>query len=207
MAHEFIAACKKNDLNKIQQMIHMIDMPLNEGFISACGYGQINHMYLNEGFISACGYGHINVVKYLVSLGVVDIHARDEAGFRWACQNRHIDVVKYLVSLGVDIHAREEEGFRWACCNGHSNVVRYLVPLGVDSHASCKEGFIWACHNGHIDVIRYLVNFMQCVKYRKLNKISQFMPSTDTDYLWTRKNTYLINVGKYMNHLNNNFIL
>ena len=158
MVHEFIVACKGNDLNKIKQMIQMIHM-----------------VDMNE-------------------------------GFRWACIFGHIDVVKYLVSLGVDIHAIEEEGFRWACHNGHIDVVRYLVQnTDIDIHAKNEYSLMWAWWNGHIDVVRYLVNFMQCVKYRKLNKISQFMP--DTYYQWTRKNTYFINVGKYMNHLNNNFIL
>ena len=128
MLHEFTVACKNNDLNKIQQMIHIIDIPI-------------------------------------------------DGGFRWACRNGHIDVIRYLVQ------------------NTYINI-----------HANNEEGFTWACENGHIDVVRYLVNFMQCVKYRKLNKISQFMP--DIYYQWI--NTYLINVGKYMNHLNhlnNNFIL
>ena len=156
MEHEFIFACKENNLNKIQQMTHMVDIPMNAGFI-------------------------------------------------WACNNGHIDVVKYLVPLGVDIHANNEEGFRWACYNGHIDVVKYLVPLGVDIHANDEESFIWACMNEHINVVYYLVNVMQCVKYRKLNKISQFMPDACIYYLWTKK--YLINVGKYMNQLNNNFIL
>ena len=133
----------------------------------------------------------------------VDIHMNE--GFIWACCYGHIDVVKYLVSLGVDIHTREEKGFRWACINGHIDVVKYLVSLDINIHARFKEGFRWACENRHIDVVRCLVNIMQCVKYRKLNKIPQFMPSIDTNYQWTKK--YLINVGKYMKHLNNNFIL
>ena len=217
MVHEFIVACKENDLNTIQQMTHMVDM--NEGFIWACSYGHIDvvrylvqntniniHARDEEGFIWACKNGHIDVVKYLVPLGV-DIHAQYEEGFIWACNNGHIDVVRYLVqNTDINIHVRKEEGFRWACSNGKIDVVQYLVQnTDIDIHAICEEGLMWAWWSGHIDVVRYLVNFMQCVKYRKLNKISQFMP--DTCYQWTRKNTYFINVGKYMNHLNYNFIL
>ena len=158
MVHEFIVACKENDLNKIQQMMHMVDISINE-----------------VGFKYACYYGHIDVVKYLVQ------------------------------NIDIDVHARDEEGFRWACYYGHIDVVKYLVPLGVDIHAKNEYGLMWAWWNGHIDIVRYLVNFMQCVKYRKLYKISQFMPSTDSDH--KRTNIYLINVGIYMNHLNNNFRL
>ena len=187
MVHEFIVACKDNDLNKIQQMLHMVDIPMNEGFISACGYGQID------------------VIKYLVPLGV-DIHTRDEEGFIWACSNGKIDVVKYLVLLGVDIHARDEKGFIWACEYGHIAVVRYLVEnTNVNIHTRADYGFRYACCYGQIDVIRYFVNFMQCVKYRKLDKISQIIPNIN--YKRTNVTTYLINVGRYMNHLNNNFIL
>ena len=60
-------------------------------------------MKSKKGFIWNCEKGHLDVVKWLFSLGGVNIHANGEYAFRLSCENGHMDVAKWLFSLGANI--------------------------------------------------------------------------------------------------------
>ena len=138
--------------------------------------GQFDH---GGAFQRAAGYGHLDVLKYLISLGGVNIHAYGECAFQWAAENGQLDVLKYLMSLGgVDIHVNDEWAFRLAANNGHLDVLKYLISLGgVDVHVEGDYSFRLAVNNDHLYIVDFLLGvclsnleFEFCIAYVAKNK-------------------------------------
>ena len=108
-------------------------------------------------FKMACKIGYFEIVKYLVEVKGVNIHAYYSEGFLLACQDGHFEIVEYLVSKGVNIHVCKDAGFVLACQDGHFEIFEYLVEKGADIHVGNEIGFRYACQNGHFEIVKYLV--------------------------------------------------
>ena len=62
-----------------------------------------NYMFrkniIKDVFITSCKHGHIEIVKWLYSLGNVDIHVYYEEVFRYACKSGNIEIAKWIHSI------------------------------------------------------------------------------------------------------------
>ena len=115
---------------------------------------------LRDVFIDECGTGNEVVLKWLYSLGRIDIHTLDECPFITACYYEHLSVAKWLLSLGgINIHIRNNKVFEDACYYGHLAIAQWIYSIagdGIDIHYNRDYYFRMACCFGHEDVARWL---------------------------------------------------
>ncbi|KAJ3198365.1 hypothetical protein HDU83_009639 [Entophlyctis luteolus] len=93
----------------------------------------------------AAEHGQTEVVKYLVSKGLIDIHAQEEYGLRWAVARGHIETVRYLCNAGAAVDAMDGFALRHAVQMGHEEIIDILLASGADvliasRQADVREG-------------------------------------------------------------------
>ncbi|XP_048257918.1 serine/threonine-protein phosphatase 6 regulatory ankyrin repeat subunit A-like isoform X2 [Haliotis rufescens] len=116
----------------------------------------------------ACIRGHLEIVKFVLSLNVVDINSR--GGGSWtpvmrATNRGHRYVVELLVSKGADVSLVDGDGnniLHLACSQGHLETVEFVLSLNVVDINS-RGGWsltpvMRAARNGHTDVVELLVS-------------------------------------------------
>ena len=119
--------------------------------------------------ILAAYYRHTEVVRYLVGLPEVDVHAANNHSrtplHHAVTRNyeSHPDVVQVLIDAGADIEAKNEKGrspLLLACQVGQLDAVKMLVEAGADVCATDSGRYtclILAAYYGHTEIVRYLV--------------------------------------------------
>jgi len=85
-------------------------------------------------FCVLCCNGYIETLKWLLTLGEINIHANDEEAFIRSCSEGHFEVVKWLMKISeksgkiINIHAKDEKAFKESCINGQqSNLLCKLL--------------------------------------------------------------------------------
>jgi hypothetical protein len=75
-------------------------------------------------------FGHLETAKWVLTLGGVDVHAKNDFAFRRACMNGHLETAKWVLTLGgVDVHAENDYAFRGSCMNGHLETAKWVLAL------------------------------------------------------------------------------
>ncbi|XP_048258039.1 ankyrin repeat domain-containing protein 50-like [Haliotis rufescens] len=115
----------------------------------------------------ACIGGHLEIVKFVLSLNVVDINSRGRGSMTpvmRAAWIGHTDVVELLVSKGADVSLVDKDGdntLHFACIGGHLETVEFVLSLNVVDINSRGRGSMtpamWATQYGHTDVVALLV--------------------------------------------------
>ncbi|XP_048258038.1 ankyrin repeat domain-containing protein 50-like [Haliotis rufescens] len=116
----------------------------------------------------ACIRGHLEIVKFVLSLNVMDINSRGSGSWTpvmRAAWGEHRDVVDLLVSKGADVSLVDEDGdniLHFACSEGHLETVEFVLSLNVVDIDS-RGGGSWtpvmrATYRGHRDVVELLVS-------------------------------------------------
>lgn len=154
---------------KIAKLLNISSQQTREYILSA--------KTLDELFCALCSGGFLDEAKWLVSLhstnvpnsnklgplvslGGVNIHAKNDWAFRFACYYDRIDIANWLLTSGnVDIHFGDDEVFRFACYFGLIEVAKWYLSLGgVYIHAENDWAFRFACQNGHLGIAKWLYN-------------------------------------------------
>ncbi|XP_067650426.1 ankyrin repeat domain-containing protein 50-like [Haliotis asinina] len=114
-----------------------------------------------------CSGGHLDVVKYLLSLCILDINSRANIGktpLMKAAHEDHTDIVELLVRKGANVLQVDGTGsnvLHWACSGGHLDVVKYLLSLCVlDINSRAQGGrtpLMEAAFKEHRDIVELLV--------------------------------------------------
>lgn len=111
-------------------------------------------------FLLICKIGRLDVVKWLYSLGKVDIHIENDIdiAFAYSCENGHFDLAKYLYSLGdVDIHTHENYAFDYSCANGYIEIAKWLYSLSNQTlYLYDDSAFHFACAHGFLEIAKWL---------------------------------------------------
>ncbi|XP_067667462.1 ankyrin repeat domain-containing protein 50-like [Haliotis asinina] len=85
----------------------------------------------------ACYGGHIAIVKFVLSLDIVDINSREHYGrtcVMIAAYRGRMDVLKYLVKQGGDVSLLDKTGdniLHIACRGGHVVMVKYIISQDI----------------------------------------------------------------------------
>jgi hypothetical protein len=88
-----------------------------------------NHCLTTE-FLALCSKGDLEFVKWLVTLGKVDVHANNEQAFCAACMSGYEELAMWLhKSYGVNIHVQDDKPFQQACRMGADRLAAWLFGL------------------------------------------------------------------------------
>ena len=128
-------------------------------FINACKYNCFDvAVYLyelganinarnNEAFVVSCLNGNFEIVKWLYSLGKININ---DIG---ACDMEHL--------LGFEI--KKNKAFKNCCIGGHLEIAKWLYYLCENNKPLEKseliDSFICSCQNGHIEIAEWLFDY------------------------------------------------
>ncbi|XP_071115943.1 ankyrin-1-like [Haliotis cracherodii] len=114
----------------------------------------------------ACMGGHVKMVKFVLSLNVVDIDCRgfdSQTPVMGAARQGHGEVVELLVNEGADVSLVDDLGdniLHHACAGGNMKTVKLVLSLNVvDVDARNKVGqtaVYWARRRGHQRVVKLL---------------------------------------------------
>ncbi|XP_067667460.1 ankyrin repeat domain-containing protein 50-like [Haliotis asinina] len=95
----------------------------------------------------ACYGGHIAIVKFVLSLDIVDINSREHYGrtcVMVAAHRGRMDVLKYLLKRGGDVSLLDKTGeniLHIACRGGHVEMVKYIISRDyVDINSKGRDG-------------------------------------------------------------------
>ncbi|XP_067660904.1 ankyrin repeat domain-containing protein 50-like [Haliotis asinina] len=115
-----------------------------------------------------CQRGHYKLVKYVLSLNMVDIHSRwwmKRTPVMVAAKYGHKEVVKLLVNHGANLLQSDKRGdniLHLVCFAGHSDIVKYILSLNsVNINSRGWKGrtpVMVAAERGHKEVVELLVN-------------------------------------------------
>eukprot|EP01041_Mallomonas_annulata_P003677 gene3677-7318_t len=131
----------------------------------------INEVDAQDGYTPlmwAAKYGHLHVVKYLLTIKQINIHAVGgwnlSTALMKAAEAGHADIVRILGELGKaklinEINSSSSTALMRAAEKGHIKVVEQLIYLGASMDLQNNllyTALILAAENGHIDVLRFL---------------------------------------------------
>ncbi|XP_067660925.1 ankyrin repeat domain-containing protein 50-like [Haliotis asinina] len=115
-----------------------------------------------------CQRGHYKLVKYVLSLNMVDINSRwwmKRTPVMVAARYGHKEVVELLVNHGANLLLSDIRGnniLQLACTAGHIDVVKYIISLNsVNINSRGWKGrtpVMGAAEQGHKEVVELLVN-------------------------------------------------
>ena len=89
----------------------------------------------------ACHDGDLDLVKDWLSLGKVNVEAKDSdgrSGIHFAARNGKVDIVKVLLQNGANVNAVDREkitALHQAAQDGHAEVAKVLLENGADVNA------------------------------------------------------------------------
>ncbi|XP_067669900.1 ankyrin repeat domain-containing protein 50-like [Haliotis asinina] len=116
----------------------------------------------------ACIGGHLEVVKFVLSLNIVDIHTKgqhQQTPIRMVDIRKHRPVFDLLVSKGADLSQVDDKGeniLHVACLEGHLDLVKDIVTNDrVDVNSRGRYGrtpVMKAAEKGHMDVLNLLIS-------------------------------------------------
>jgi len=123
---------------------------------------------LNNLFCMLCRYGYIETLKWILTLGEINIHENEEKAFITSCDNGHIEVAKLLIEISkergeiINIHEHDDEAFRWSCMHGYLEIAKWLIEISkengkINIHADNENAFRLSCSNGKIEVAKWLI--------------------------------------------------
>lgn len=115
----------------------------------------------NKAFRLCCKNNHIKVAKWLYSLGIINIHSKNDYAFKICCSNGHIKLCKWLYSIGsIDFLNIEENTyyiFNICCQNNQLNICIWLYSLEIiNIHANDDIFFTKYCDDEHLDIAKWL---------------------------------------------------
>jgi hypothetical protein len=109
-----------------------------------------------------CKLNNLNAVKWMYSLGGIDLHEAYDAVLSIALQFGTCDLVQWIVTEGgFDIHYHYDHIFHTACIYGNLEVAKfvfYFDDVNIDIHIDQDETFLEVCENGHLEVAQWLVS-------------------------------------------------
>jgi hypothetical protein len=162
----FVYACCNNYMN-IAKILFVVS------YQCSC-YDSI-YVHLNDMFLKACEYGYLEMVKWLYSLGRINIHIHDEYAFRTVCTNGYLELAKWLFDISthfpertrINMIARGGQAFRHACANGHLEIIKWLHGKVQLERYMVTEALDWAKEFGHEDVVQFLKRYtcMYCYEH------------------------------------------
>jgi hypothetical protein len=105
-----------------------------------------------------CKNGFLIPIKWIYSLGNIDIHEYKEQYFRIGCQNGHLELCQWIYSLGnIDLHIFNDKCFILACKSGNINLVKWLHSLDeFNIHINNEEPFRVSYIRSYIDICKYI---------------------------------------------------
>ncbi len=102
------------------------------------------------------------MIKFLLSIDKVDIHAIKSAIFERICHNHTYNVFLYVLRLlqkieNFDIHMNDDIGFKTACKFNETQIFKHLMSLddNFDLRANNDYYFRDACKHGQKDIAKY----------------------------------------------------
>ncbi len=131
----FYDYCKKNEVDKVLQMIE-------SGADDFKG-----------GFIGFCKAGNLSMIKYMIKMsgGAVDY----DYGLRMASVSGHFEVVVYLLSIGAgDVNG----ALYHACKGGNVNICKILTKKYGAKIFNKSYIIDIARQRGHTEVVEFLTN-------------------------------------------------
>jgi ankyrin repeat protein len=151
LSQNFLAACKKGNINLVKKYIA-------EGF---------NPKYKNNrGLILCAIHGHLKMVKYFVGIGCMSgsrtelqmTSDNSNAALEMAAEYGHLDIVEYLEDLGADLSTNDNYALRNSSYNFHWHVVKYLLNKGCDPNVG--EGLVLcrAVQDGNLEIIKLVIS-------------------------------------------------
>lgn len=112
---------------------------------------------------------NLELLKWLYSLGKVDIHSEDEDALRSACQRGRLDVMKWLYSLDGKINIRVDRDiiFFDACTTNNLELAKWIYSLDntINVHTvheiNCMNDWLFkaCCQWGHLKTAGWLYSF------------------------------------------------
>ncbi|XP_048253945.1 ankyrin repeat domain-containing protein 50-like, partial [Haliotis rufescens] len=119
--------------------------------LAACGghrdvFDYLVHKGCNMSFVDnkgnnilhmACHGGHLAIVKYIMSLDIVDINSRGQYGrtsAMTAAYNGKSEVFKFLLGKGANVSLVDKAGdniLHISCRGGHVRMVKYIISLNI----------------------------------------------------------------------------
>jgi len=129
----------------------------------------------NNLFSVLCYYGYIETLKWLWTLGEINIHTNDEEAFIRSCSNGKIEVAKWLIEISkengeeINIHRNKEKAFIWSCLYGQIEIAKWLMKISeengemINIHTCNNGAFTLSCIFGNIEVAKWLCSL--CDEY------------------------------------------
>jgi hypothetical protein len=102
--------------------------------------------------------GHLDTVKYLVSVGCLEINQEEiDATLINASEKGHLEIVKFLVELGCDPVINGRHSLSLAAINGHIETLKYLISIGCNPQNIYEHTLSNSAIKGYFEVTKYLV--------------------------------------------------
>ncbi|XP_067667458.1 ankyrin repeat domain-containing protein 50-like [Haliotis asinina] len=163
-------ACREGDVSQVRAIVSkgQVDIDSREGeygrtpvMLAARGGHRILFEFLREKGCNmslldnkennilhmACYGGHIAIVKFVLSLHIVNINSREHYGrtcVMIAAYRGRMDVLKYIVRRGGDVSLLDKTGdnvLHLACRGGHVEMVKYIISQDtVDINSKGRGG-------------------------------------------------------------------
>lgn len=118
----FMFACAKNQL----------------WLVKICHKFRLTDSQMVEGLLIASAMGNTNIIKWLISLGIIDVNNM-ELAFISACKHGKLELAKWLHDCEniyykqdkkkINIRANKDSAFIGACENNHKHVAVWLSLL------------------------------------------------------------------------------
>jgi hypothetical protein len=132
----------------------------------------IKNIHRKNLFREVCKKGLFLAFKWILSLGIIDIHWNKNSYFRTACKYGQIQIAKNIYSLGnIDINLCKNEVFINTAINGHIELFKWLLSFDkFDINYSNNLIFNLACKNNHLEFAKY-INSISKNNYTNIDNI------------------------------------
>jgi ankyrin repeat protein len=179
----FECMCIGNHLEIVKWFlkIGIISEEINNGFISACQYNNIeiaeyiiskcdiNILNFQVAFLVSCHVGNFEIVKWLCKTynNKIDIHFDNETAFIYAIEEQHFDLAKWLyhISIGekniINVNINDNFPFIISCYNGRLDICKWLYLISnnkIDKHMMNNMPLKNAELSGNQELIYWLKN-------------------------------------------------
>ena len=188
----FFNLCNNNDLKKIKEIfnksVHLniknifgrtpLLIAIENNYIDLINYFISEGANImerdndgNNGIMITCRFNHYNLLKYLLSLNLINLNVVLEAvdnnnmtALLISSQEGHLEIIKYLIEdKNVSLNAlnnRQENCLSIAVANNNLKVVRYLIQLNIDlenKNILEQTPLNIACVNGNLEIVNLLL--------------------------------------------------
>jgi ankyrin repeat protein len=138
---DFIEACKKNDVNKVQTLL---DSSENSAHLANCA--EIKCAFRCSVLYTASSNGYIEIVKLLVENGarIKKEFAYESTALHGAICSRQLAVIQELITAGADINAKEHKGWtplHYAVFMNDDTILQLLLDHGANAEISNESGY------------------------------------------------------------------